>query len=87
MSDEPAPPDTHSDRMTARITAGVAGLVLFLPVVYVLSIGPVARIVRAGGGPPPAWIEMFYAPLIWLHEYTFLRAPMEWYVELWTEGF
>ena len=46
MTDEPAPAESSADRLTGRITAGLAGLVVLLPIVYVLSIGPVALMLR-----------------------------------------
>ncbi len=62
-------------------------LLVFLfavPLLYVLSIGPAAvliipaqdqRIVRV--------FERIYAPVIWLHDHTLLKEPLEAYVESW----
>ncbi len=54
-------------------------------VLYVLSIGPAAWIVAV-----PDWMDVAlpifqigYAPLIWLHDHTFMRNPLEWYIGLW----
>jgi len=58
-------------------------LVILLPAVYVLSLGPA---VRYYDGCSPAMqnaIETVYAPLVWLHENTILEEPLRWYVELW----
>jgi hypothetical protein len=53
-----------------------------LPMLYVLSIGPVVMIAdKAGLSPRP--FRKFYAPVIWLHDHTVLKQPIEWYAELW----
>jgi hypothetical protein len=77
-------PETVADRpRSALITAGYS-FIAGLPVLYVLSVGPVARLCQmVSPGQPPVWVFVLYAPLIWLHDNTPLRAPLEWYVELW----
>jgi hypothetical protein len=57
-------------------------LAAFLPLAYVLSIGPVGRFVKATGGDPTPWRTVYY-PLIWLHDNTLLAAPLDWYVRVW----
>ena len=60
------------------------GLVLLIPVLYVLSVGPAAVIaVRADSHAVYKAIEVFYAPLIWLHDHTFLKHPLEKYTDFW----
>lgn len=49
---------------------------------YVLSIGPAAVIAKKTGSDGSI-IRMVYAPVIWLHDYTILRQPLEKYVEMW----
>ena len=73
---------------TRRSRAGPAfalAIALFLPVLYVLSIGPAVLILEATG--PNHELEeaarVFYLPLIWLHENTPLRKPLDAYVEFW----
>ena len=57
-------------------------VLLLLPVLYVLSLGPaVALVPPTGNGADAA--RVFYTPLIWLRENTPLRKPLEWDVELW----
>jgi hypothetical protein len=52
---------------------------------YVFSVGPaVAIAVKFRSGAALRAIEIIYTPLIWLHANTFLRQPLEWYVNLWT---
>ena len=60
----------------------VALAVLLLPVLYVLSIGPVAMIVEKMGIDRDPF-QAFYAPVVWLYDHTFLEQPLEWYVSLW----
>jgi hypothetical protein len=50
-----------------------------LPLLYVLSIGPAAMIVKGKPTEVVTWRKV-YAPLVWLHENTFLRRPLELYV-------
>ena len=52
---------------------------LIMCFMYVLSIGPAALI---AGGPSPT-LRTFYAPVIWLHDHTLLKKPIEVYMELW----
>jgi hypothetical protein len=57
-------------------------LCLVLPMIYVLSIAPVAKVMdKLGVSNRPA--KVFYAPVIWLHDETPLREPLEWYMEAW----
>jgi hypothetical protein len=82
-------------RESSRRGAEAVGLavvgVLAAVIVYVLSVGPAARLCRhaesswcASGSAAQRSLETFYAPVVWLHEDTPLRAPLSWYVEeLW----
>ena len=59
--------------------------VVLAPVLYVLSIGPVAFVIeRTGKGKESALT--LYAPRLWLAENKPLRKPLEWYIDLWTPG-
>ncbi len=62
-------------------------LLVFLfavPLLYVLSIGPaVALIIRAQDQRIVRVFERIYAPVIWLHDHTLLKEPLEAYVESW----
>ena len=69
-------------------TKGSAGwfviFVVVIPLLYVLSIGPVAALVsRTNTGRGASVLTKVYAPVIWLHEHTILKKPLEAYVELW----
>jgi hypothetical protein len=61
--------------------AVIAAALVLLPMFYVLSIGPVAFIADKLKVEVSA-VRPFYAPVIWLHDHTFLRRPLEWYLEL-----
>jgi hypothetical protein len=60
-------------------------LVGLVPLVYVLSVGPVLKVLEGTGryAASQRFIETFYYPVILLHEYTPLRRPLEKYLELW----
>lgn len=72
-------------RLESKLIPLISGFVLALPVLYVLSVGPVAKAIElATGDPsPPQWARQFYAPLRWLHDNTPMARPLEWYVALW----
>lgn len=57
--------------------------VLLVPCLYAASVGPVVRYWDDATGSS-SW-RIVYAPLGWLHDHTFLRDPLEWYVGLWME--
>jgi hypothetical protein len=60
----------------------IALALVLAPVLYTLSVGPAAYLVgRAGKGE--GTVQVIYAPLIWLHENTQLRKPLDWYVGPW----
>lgn len=62
-------------------------LLLLVPVLYVLSIGPVAwTIVHWHGAVPDRVtkaVDFVYTPVGWLHDSTPLKKPLEQYVDLW----
>jgi hypothetical protein len=64
---------------------GVALALAILPVLYVLGLGPAARLVNRGavGSPAAEAIATFYTPLDWLAETPSLGEPLRWYVSLW----
>jgi hypothetical protein len=58
--------------------------VLVAPLLYVLSIGPVVAIAeRTNSTQSLELLKIVYAPVIWLHDHTFLKEPLEAYVALW----
>lgn len=60
----------------------LSALVL-LPLLYVLSVGPVIMMIERDNLEPEFW-EWFYGPLEWLHEHVEITRPfLDWYVRLW----
>ena len=58
---------------------------ILLPILYVLSMGPVAKYLSVMGASSEAnnVAKAFYWPLIWLHGNTFMKEPLEAYMNLW----
>ena len=52
------------------------------PLLYVLSVGPAIAISEIFPKSEPAF-RAFYIPVIWLHDHTVLRGPLESYARLW----
>lgn len=72
--------ETSSESSNTFVYVGIT--LVLLPILYVLSIGPVVFILlkmKTTMGP----LEIFYAPVIWLHDHTFLTEPLENYVRWW----
>jgi hypothetical protein len=73
-------------QITPSVSSRLALLVIGLPLVYVLSIGPTALVLSKThpSGTAMQGITIFYKPLDWLHDRTFMRDPLEYYVKCWT---
>ena len=59
-----------------------------LPLLYLLSVGPVALILEKtngfGGWIPLDLLDKIYYPVVWLYNNnTFMRHPIEMYLKLW----
>ncbi|MBN2192697.1 MAG: hypothetical protein JW751_07750 [Polyangiaceae bacterium] len=67
---------------TGAVAAITAAILLALPLTYVASLGPVAVVADALGADMET-VKTFYLPVIWLHDHTPLREPLEWYADLW----
>jgi len=50
---------------------------------YVVSIGPVVAVAQKAGIHPGGPLKLFYAPVIWLHDLTPLKEPIEAYANAW----
>ena len=76
-----APSQTRGSSLAPLLCA----ILILLPILYVLSIGPVVALVEKTGAGHKA-VEVFYTPVIWLHDNTPLKEPLEKYAELWGWG-
>jgi len=87
MTDERAPerPADAGDGGAGGWMSNALLAVVFLVVLYVLSIGPVAGVATRRDWDVDRWMA-FYRPVIWLHDHTVLKEPLEWYVHLFTGG-
>ena len=79
--------DKEESVPSKRGPAFVAGLLLLLPLLYLLSTGPVILLMEKtnGFGGHISWdaLRQFYAPLTWLYDHTFMKAPIDLYLHLW----
>ena len=55
--------------------SGIVAMVIVLPIVYVLSLGPVVLIAKKHDYNGDA-IKRVYAPVVWLHDHTFLKKSL-----------
>lgn len=72
-----------SEENSGRSLAIWVALVVALPFIYALSVGPAGALTK---NMPPSTIQkvrQFYYPLVWLHENTPLRRPIEVYCAFW----
>ncbi|WP_395739689.1 hypothetical protein [Prosthecobacter sp.] len=79
MNDEP------DNSRPSSSSSAILALVVALPLLYVLSIGPAAYLMskfRAGQGVEDA-ASAVYAPILWLHEHTPMKQPIESYIDWW----
>ena len=77
-----------SDKRKRGWGTWIAAVVL-LPALYVLSIGPAARLILARPAPPVAisLTVAFYTPLIVACDSTKpTREGLQWYVSLWADN-
>ena len=77
-----------SDKQEYNSNAGrflLATAILFaVPLLYILSVGPVAAMsIKFPGLARSSAIGEFYYPVIWLHDKTPMRRPLEMYLDLW----
>ncbi len=77
----------HDQHKPGRSLVGcVIFLIIALPVLYLLSIGPILWLFIH-----MTWsMDTYYAicfPLVWLHENSFLKEPIEWYFSSYVSWF
>ena len=73
-----------TQKTSGGATVAILGLstAILLPAIYLLAIGP---IVAMYPNRAPRWIELIYAPLVWLAQHSeVFRETLHWYVELFT---
>lgn len=72
--------ESREPRNRDSLFAALAILVM-LVVFYFASVGPVVMLSEQSGIGRNA-VRVVYAPLVWLHDKTPLKKPLEWYVGL-----
>jgi len=72
----------RDEKRGGAVAIGCVLMLLLAPVLYVLSIGPVAMLVNRNDSLQ--WMSLPYYPLGWLAEcYEPIGDALGWYVELW----
>ena len=65
------------------LVATIACLLLLLPLLYLLSIGPALWLLKEGYFPGPAFGRVYY-PLTWLSEKSqWFGEAIGWYMDFW----
>ena len=57
-------------------------LALAIPLLYILSCGPAIYLIEKTHANSDIF-EKVYTPLIWLHDHTPLKEPLEAYAQFW----
>jgi hypothetical protein len=86
MFRRPAPGTPQTPELDQEAKTGPGGfgwIVAIAPLLYLLSLGPVVALTN---NKPPATqniVRTLYFPIIWLHNHTPLKKPIEAYARLW----
>ena len=72
MNDDPHRKPNHG---------GIVAAIVLLPVFYLLSFAPVIKLIHPY--VRSSTLRQIYFPVIWLHDHTLLKKPLEQYVKLW----
>jgi hypothetical protein len=79
--------DNQESSARNRAPAFVAALVIGLPLLYLLSTGPVLFVMTKTSllGSWVSWelVAKFYWPVEWLYKNTFMKEPLDLYLQLW----
>ncbi|MBI3463355.1 MAG: hypothetical protein HY000_09890 [Planctomycetes bacterium] len=70
----------HSDRVV--LPGLVLAALLSWAFLYIVSLGP-AIVLSSFWRATENALQRIYTPLIWLHEHTSLKEPLEWYASFW----
>jgi hypothetical protein len=82
MKDGPRSAQGEKSGGGGAVVAVAALVIIGLPFLYVLSLGPVLWLFE--GGQNDHFLEIVYAPLVWLYDNVESTRPaFEWYLELW----
>ncbi len=80
--DQPSEPKQTTERTSPGFPAWLIWLLLSLPLLYVLSIGPAARLITTGAIPLHTF-EAFYGPVFVLAHYVPpFKSSLIWYISL-----
>lgn len=83
MPDDASRSPESSSRNGAGLALLAVALLCFVPVLYVLSIGPADYLVRSDYIDAET-SRAFYWPLVWLYNsYEPIQPLFEWYLEWW----
>jgi hypothetical protein len=76
-----------TSRNSDKNSAGLMAVLLVLPLVYLLSFGPVGFLLEKFHAPMSMrpYVLAFYGPVIWLHDNTPLKQSIEAYARWWGE--
>lgn len=73
--------DPEKNRLTRALHHIIVVLVV-VPSIYILSVGPaIILVVKVPKLREP--VHAVYAPMIWLHDHTFLKKTMAPYLSFW----
>lgn len=76
--------DADNSRQSSNSSA-IAAVVVLLPLLYAFSVGPAIYCMEKfhATASVKAPLRTFYAPLVLLHDHTFLKQPLESYERWW----
>lgn len=77
------PEEPQSESSDRRGSSSWAYWIIALPLIYILSIGPVGALTKKSSPPTMQKVRMVYYPVIWLHDHTPLKKPLEIYANAW----
>lgn len=75
--------DEEQEQDSKRSSSALLIWLVAVPLLYVLSIGPVGTIAVESHLISLNLVQTFYAPVIWLRNNTPMRGPLDWYGHLW----